>query len=59
MTEYTVSWACEIDADDPQQAAEKALEMIQQADTWGHVFTVRKYGDTGIDMIIDLDQDRL
>lgn len=40
MTEHHVTWACEIDAASPVEAARKALTMLQDPSSIANVFTV-------------------
>ncbi|MGW5147556.1 hypothetical protein [Rhodococcus koreensis] len=40
MTEYRVIWEIDIDADTPQQAAEKAWETMRKPDSTANVFRV-------------------
>lgn len=54
MTEYRVTWAIDTDEDDPLSAARYALQVIQDADSIAHVFTVTK-SETGERWQIDLD----
>lgn len=50
--EYLVTWEMEIEADSPEDAARKALEVHRRPDSIATVFKV--YDDKGIDHIIDL-----
>jgi len=50
---YRVSWEIDIDADSPQQAVERALEIQRRPDSIATVFTVQD--ETGKSIQVDLD----
>jgi hypothetical protein len=53
MMSYRVSWEIDIDADSPQQAVERALEIQRRPDSIATVFTVQD--ETGKSIQVDLD----
>lgn len=58
MTFYRVSWEIDVDADTPEEAAERALEIQRNPASTATVFEVRSHesgAETGITYTIDLD----
>jgi hypothetical protein len=43
MTEYTVRWEIDVDADSAYEAARKALAIQRDPDSTATVFTMRRY----------------
>ncbi|MFD9047762.1 hypothetical protein [Streptomyces zaomyceticus] len=51
MTEYSVTWTIEIDADTPVHAAVAALAIQRDHGSWATVFTVHTdQGDVTVDL---------
>lgn len=42
MSEYRVTWEMVLDADDPADAAQKALQLMQDPESTATVFTVER-----------------
>jgi len=53
MPEYRVEWVIEVDADTPEDAARRALEMMQDPQSTANVFNVMD--KDGIQVEIDLE----
>ena len=53
MKSYHVTWEIEIDADDPQKAAEQAFSCMQRPETTATVFDVTD-SETGETVRVDL-----
>jgi hypothetical protein len=59
MPEYTVTWEIEVDADSPQEAAEKAYQIHHRPDGTATAFDVHMRQTTGElyrPVFIDLDE---
>jgi hypothetical protein len=56
MTEYQVTWAIDVEANSPQEAATKARTIQQDPTSIAHVFEVADHGD-GRTYTVDLDCD--
>jgi len=41
MTSYLVRWEIDIDADNPEEAAEEALKIQRDTESWALVFDVK------------------
>jgi hypothetical protein len=54
---YLVEWVIDIEADSPQEAAEKALETQRNEDSIAVVFTVT--GDDNVAVNVDLMEGRV
>lgn len=60
MTRYHVNWEIELDAEDAEHAAERALEFIQDPDSSAKVFTVADLEDEDQqDLVVDLHKQRV
>lgn len=58
MTEYRVRWEIDIEADSPQEAAEKALLIQRRHNSIATVFDVTPHGGAAADTVtIDLTPD--
>lgn len=58
MKLYYVKWDIELDAENPQKAAEKALEIMRDPDSTATVFEVSEEGSSDvvtIDVLGDLE----
>ena len=58
MNQYRVRWDIELDAPSPEEAAQKALEIQRDPNSWATCFTVYELDEHGqIDprVVIDLD----
>jgi hypothetical protein len=61
MNEYLVTWSVDVDADDPHEAAAKALEMQRDPSSTALVFTVQevlprqKVSDPGFGEPVEVD----
>jgi hypothetical protein len=55
MPEYLVTWSIEVDADNPEDAARKAMETQQRPDSIAHSFVVQADADDP-GLIVDLDE---
>lgn len=53
--EYLVTWAIDIDADDPAEAARLALEWMRDPDSTAVVFAVT--GKDGVTVRVDLEEE--
>lgn len=53
MKTYYVEWNIDIDADNPREAAEKALAIQRNHESWATVFNV--YDDRGELVQVDLE----
>ncbi len=57
MTEYTVTWTIQVEADSHTQAAEKALEIQRDLDSIANVFTVVANDDVRtVDLTIECEE---
>jgi hypothetical protein len=58
MNRYYVSWHIDIEAKTPRAAAERALKIQRDPDSWSSVFEVRQDGDEAT-VEVDLNDDVL
>lgn len=57
LTTYTVRWEIELDANSHEEAAKKALEIMQDKDSIATVFEVEEWGGCGELKTIDVAPD--
>jgi len=45
MTDYVVTWVIDVDADSPEEAARKALDIQRDPESTANCFDVAEYGE--------------